>query len=253
MTLKKIKITHELNREELEGRLRNVTLRGFPDVKIYENADFEFIFLTPKEIKKELHTPQLRVYKTPNLKRISRIHELFSEKGIDILNLNNGYDYLAFSEDNKITEWTIISPIVEKFFIPKNTQGFLDYNPLIGSQLKQKLDNENLNLNPQLSHLKYSSETGFFDLINDGSHRVHYGFKKSGIKILKISNVTEGFPYYAAPQKYNIMEFNTREEALKNTETKIHIIESPGHKYLYRLFPTGGIKIGDIRPDKNAK
>ena len=114
--------------------------------------------------------------------------------------------------------------------------------------LSRRLSEEQLAINPEAQALDHTSETGTFDLINDGTHRIHYGFQKEGIRILVLSNMTPGFPYYAAPQKYRVKVFQTRESTLKEPETKIHIIQSPGHKTLYRVFPTGGIKTGNVRP-----
>lgn len=245
----KIEIIKELpffgEGDTLELRLRKVSLRGFSDVKIYENAKFKYEFLTSEGIVSELHTPQLRVYRE-NLNRISKLHNLFLEKGIDILNLNNAYDFIAISESGEKTEWTMLPPVVENFYIPEQN-GKLDYFPLIGKRLLDSLNEKNLKINQEALDLNHSGKNGFFDLINDGSHRIHYGFENGGIKILKIGDITSGFPYYAAPQKYNVKVYETREEALQEKETKIHIVESPGHKDLYRLFPSGGILSGAVR------
>ena len=234
--------------DTLESRLRNVSLRGFPNVKIYEKAIFQPVYLNSEEIADTIHTPQLRVYRNPNLERIDQLAKLFQEKGIDILRLNKAYDYVATHQSGDQTEWTMIPPIVERFHIPKDKRGKLHYEPLIGNELAQALKKEGLWINPEASNLNHSSESEIFDLINDGSHRIHYGFEKGGLIVLRISGVTQGYPYYAAPQKYNVRVFETREEALSQKETKVHIIQEPGQKNLYRLFPSGGIKSGSVRP-----
>jgi hypothetical protein len=70
--------------------------------------------------------------------------------------------------------------------------------------------------------------------------------------MLFISGMTEGFPYYAVPQPYsNVTLMEKRDDTLP--ETKIHIVEAPGHKDLYRLFPSGGIMSGEVRSDPKLK
>lgn len=235
--------------DSLETRLRNMSLRGFPDVKIYENATFEYKFFNSSQIVNELHTPQLRVYRT-HLNKLEQLNKLFLEKRINILNLDYAYDYVAFDSQGNQTEWTILPPVTETFEIPKNSKGQMDYSSLIGSKLSKSLKEKGLGFNQEVLDLPYPNSGEPLDLINDGSHRIHYGFENSGIKILNVSGVTPGFPYYAAPQKYKIKVFNTRDEALTEPETKVHIVEAPGHKDLYRLFPSGGIMSGSVRSDK---
>ena len=234
--------------DTLEKRLRNVTLRGFPEVKIYQNATFQLDFYSPERIKNEIHTPQLRVYRT-HLDKVKKLHELFLEKDINILNLDQAYDFLATSESGKITEWTMMPPITEVYQIPKGENGKLDYATLIGQELRSVLDEANLGINAQVLELDHTSQDGWFNQINDGSHRVHYGYENGGVKIIKAKNMVPGYPYYSAPQEYNIEVFATREEAISLAETKIHVVDSPGHKDLYRLFPTGNIKSGEVRSD----
>lgn len=233
--------------DTLESRIKKVTLRGFSKVRIYENAKLEFEFLKPQEITRKLHTPQLRVYRD-NLTRIGKLDALFKEKGIDILNLDHAYDYIALHESGEVTEWTMLPPIVERFSIPRSAEGNLDYTDLIGKELSEALLKESLGINPHAKKIAHTSDNGIFDLINDGSHRVHFGFENGGIKIARLTGMTKGFPYYAVPQRYNVRVFETREEALKEAETKIHVVDAPGHKNLYRVFPTGGIKSGNVRP-----
>jgi hypothetical protein len=250
--LPSIEITGEVpfTEEGLFGRLRNVSLRGFPHVKIYKRAEFETEFVPASQIPLRIHTPQLRVYKKPNLERIAKLNALFLNKEVDILDLDRGYDYLFTDENGEESNWTILPPVVERFSIPRDEEGRLNYLPLIGEELANSLRNKNLGLNPELGDLRATSQDDTYDLINDGSHRVHFGFMNRGVRILKISGMTPGFPYYAAPQKYNITVFGNRDEALDLPETKVHIVDAPAHKDLYRLFPSGGIMSGDVRSDK---
>lgn len=245
-----IKIVKEIplfgSGDTLENRLRNVTLRGFKDIKIYEHAQFETIFLTPEQIKTQLHTPQPNVY-TDNLKRVEKLRTLFKEKGIDILNLEKAYDFIARAENGEETEWTMIPPIIEEWTIPKSASGKFNYEPLLSEALKRELTSQGLGINPELERLPYSSESGIFNLVNDGIHRVHHGFMNEGIKIIKVKGITPGYPYYAAPQPYSSVKIMP-EPSPETTAMKVHIITEPGQKTLYRLFPSGGIKSGEVRP-----
>lgn len=234
--------------DSLESRLRKVSLRGFPDVRIYKNSGIETSFLTPERITQTLYTPQLRVYRT-HLNRIKKLRELFLEKGIDILDLAAAYDYRATDSSGKETEWTILPPVTETFAVPMNSGGQMDYSQLVGEEVLKKMREADLSLNTEILNLP--CPTGQVTLINDGSHRIHFGVENGGVRIFNMRGVTPGFPYYAAPQKYSgIKVFQTREEALDLPETKVHVIEAPGHKDLYRLFPSGGIMSGTIRSDK---
>ena len=234
--------------DSLENRLRKVSLRGFPNIKIYKNAVFELSTLTSKDIIKKLYTPQPTVYRT-HLNRIKVLHDLFKEQGIDILNLNKAYDFISISEGETETEWTILPPIVERFFIPRTPDRKLDYESLIGMEVIELLNKQDLWLNPELQKISYTSKTNMYNLINDGSHRIHYGFENGGIKIITAESMIKGFPYYAAPQPYSSVKI-VPERNQKAIEMKVHVLEDPAHKSLYRLFPSGGIKSGDIRPEK---
>lgn len=244
-----IKITKEIpffgEGDTLETRLRRVSLRGFPDVRIYEHATFEPRFLTPAQIETELHTPQPNVY-SDNLARIETLAQLFKQFGIDITSLEKAYDFIARSASGVETNWTMIPPIVERWHIPKKDRR-LDYSNLIGEKLSGHLRKENLGMNPILAEVPHTSSTGFFNLINDGSHRVYFGHLSRGIRIFQVSNITPGFPYYAAPQPYSSVKVVPHADAI-STAMKVHIIQDPGQKSLYRLFPSGGIKTGDVRP-----
>lgn len=237
--------------DTLENRLRNVRLRGFPDVRIYENADFEVKRLSSEEIPLFLQTPQLNVYET-HLSKIDLLCKLFQNKGIDILHLNKAYDFLATSESNEITEWTMAPPVVERFFISNNV-GNVDYGKLIGKELMKKLNERKLGINPQIFQMKHPTKSGWVNEINDGSHRIHHGFELGkGVTILLAKDITSGFPYYAVPQEYSLVNKLEKEDSYAS-ETKIHIIDAPGHKDLYRLFPSGGIKSGAVRFDPKLK
>src|SRR3989338_4999089 len=80
--------------DSLETRLRKVSLRGFPQVNIYHDANFELIHLTSEDVVQKLYTPQPTVYKT-HLEKVNRLAKLFTEKGVDIFNLDKAYDYIA--------------------------------------------------------------------------------------------------------------------------------------------------------------
>ena len=251
----KISIIKEIpffgSRDSLESRLRNVSLRGFPHVRIYKDASFEFIHLSPHEIKSGLHTPQPNVYRT-HIDKIRDLVSLFKKNGIDIMHLDKTYDFLAESGNGKLTEWTILPPVVEQFFIPDTEDGKFDYEKLIGDELREALKKEGLWLNPAALELDQTSMDCVYNLINDGSHRIHYGFENNGITVLRASNMTPGFPYYAVPQPYSrVKVVPERDQAA--IETKIHVVKEPGHKNLYRLFPSGGIKSGDVRSEKVSK
>lgn len=248
----KIKIIKEVpffgEGDTIQNRLRKVSLKGFPDVKIYENAEIKEEFLTPEQIKEEISTPQPTVYQS-HLDRVESLYNLFKEQDIDLLNLSCAYDFIATSSDGVETEWTILPPVVESFSIPKNEKGGFDYSPLIGDELKKSLDAQELLVNPEVSDMSnYKDE---YNLINDGSHRMHYGYLNGGLKVLKIKGFKNGYPYYAAPQPYSSVTIYPSREKGPTKETKIHVVEAPGHKMLYRLFPSGGIKTGDVRSPKN--
>jgi hypothetical protein len=236
--------------ETLETRLRKVQLKGFQNTKIYQNAQFEIAFLTPEQIKQQLYTPQPSVYQT-HLEKVDKLARLFSEKGIDISNLDSAFDYIATSSSGAQTNWTILPPVVEVWNIPV-IGGKLNYSPLIGTELQEAMKTNGWSINPHLSALSYNDNANQFHLINDGAHRIHWGFMNKGMKILRIKGVTSGFPYYAAPQPYDSIKVAPIRD-INAPETKIHVIESPGHKHLYRLFPSGGIMSGELRPLKTGK
>lgn len=244
-----IEITKEIpffgEEDSLASRLKKVTLRGFPNIRIYENARFEQVFLTPEQITSSLHTPQPNVYQD-NLNRINQLAKLFLEKGIDITNLEKAYDFTAKSASGIETLWTMIPPVVERWHIPRTDEGKFNYEPLVGEAVKKILAEQNLSINPDLNRLNHSSDSCIFDLINDGAHRVYYGFQNRGVKVLRIDGLTLGYPYYAAPQKYEVKLMPFADEI--STAMKIHVLQSPAQKLLYRNFPSGGIKSGDVRP-----
>ncbi len=248
MALEKIEILREISFNDLCSRLKEVRLRGFPDVKIYERARINIKNISSEEIQQKIFTPQPTVYQD-HLDRINSMRQLFLEKGIDIFNLNGGYDYLATDSNGSESEWTLIPPVVEMIPI-HHTDAGLDYNSFIGNELKKLMNDGGHTLNPKLNNFSFQEFSGrnFVPQICDGSHRVHAGILENvNQNILLIENVAFGFPYYAAPQPYNtIRVIPTRDE----TELKVHILTDPAHKLLYRSFPTGGIKSGNLRPPK---
>ena len=102
---------------------------------------------------------------------------------------------------------------------------------------------------------KTASKTSNNNLSNDMSG--HHDLikmnrkRKNGLEqtLLFIDGVTPGFPYYAVPKPYR----DVHEEPLRDEDKldKTHILTSPGHKQLYRIFPTGGINTGNLRPSKH--
>ncbi|MFA4953361.1 MAG: hypothetical protein WC584_04005 [Candidatus Pacearchaeota archaeon] len=248
MALEKIEIIGEISFNDLCSRLRKVTLRGFPNVKIYEKARINIKNVSREDIKRRVFTPQPTVYQD-HLERINLMRELFLKKGIDMYNLNGGYDYIATDSDGNESEWTLIPPVVETIRINYNGLG-LNYSEFLGEELKKLMQEGGHALNSNLNYLSFQELSGRKSVpqICDGSHRIHAGVLENvNQNILLIENITFGFPYYAAPQPYNIVRvIPTRNEI----ELKVHILTDPAHKLLYRVFPTGGIKSGNLRPPK---
>ncbi|MEK6952919.1 MAG: hypothetical protein AABX29_07950 [Nanoarchaeota archaeon] len=239
------------NGDSLVNRLRKVSLRGFPNIKIYEDAIFDFMFLTPEQIRSNIYTPQPAVYQ-PNLDRVDSLFRLFKQKDIDILNLDAAFDFLATSDSGEVTEWTILPPVLERFTIPRTSDGKFNYASMLSEVVRKSIDALGKGINPAIENLEHRNESGSYDLINDGAHRVHYGYLNRGVKVLIISRITNGFPYYALPQAYSSVHvFPERTDT--TIDTKIHILEEPAHKLLYRLFPSGGIKSGDVRDVKSGE
>jgi len=254
MTVKKIEIKKQVTFGELEGRLRTVSLRGFPDVRIYENADIQIRCLTPKKVRKEIFTPQLSVYR-PQLEHLGKVADLFSQEGIDIFRLNGGFDYEAHDENGEVTEWTILPSVVEVLPFKFGLDGGLDYSGLIGEKLRAVMEEKGYQLNPEVEELDYPEyeefrgRTVLIPEICDGSHRIEAGIRR-GLEqnILFIDRVAPSFPYYAAPKPYSVI--HEEPERVEEKLDKTHVLTSPGHKVLYRLFPSGGINSGNVRPLK---
>jgi hypothetical protein len=250
--LEKIEIQHELDFQEICSRLRKVSLRGFPNVNIYKNSKIEIDSISPLGVM-GLFTPQPSVY-APILNRIKRLSDLFSEKGIDIFQLQGGYDYLATDETGEITEWTLIPPIVEVLPIKFNSDRGLDYTKDVGAELIYLMREKGYRLNPELQDLDYpeygrfKGKTMLIPEICDGSHRVEAGSKKGLQNLIFITSPEKGFPYYAAPKPYSCVHEEPERDEDKSDKT--HVLTSPGHKLLYRLFPSGGILSGTVRPTK---
>jgi hypothetical protein len=250
--LEKIEIQHVLDFNELCSRLRNVSLRGFPNVKIYGNSKIEINSPSPFEATR-LFTPQPSVY-MPILKRINELSDLFSAKGIDIFSLNGGYDYIATDEKGEVTEWTLIPPVVEVLPIKFNSDKGLDYSQSIGQELNALMKEKGYELNSELQNLNYPEyerfrgTTALIPLVCDGSHRIEAGLKKGLQNLIFITSPEKGFPYYAAPKPYSCIHKELERDDSKSDKT--HVLTSPGHKLLYRLFPSGGIFSGTVRPTK---
>lgn len=245
--LEKIEIKHRLTFDELCSRLRNVSLRGFPDVKIYQDAEIEMQSVSSRRVR-ELFTPQPCVY-TPILMRVKELSNLFLGQGIDIFRLSGGYDYLATDDKNEVTEWTLIPPVVEVLPIHFNQVKGLDYSSFISPELSSMMEKNSYTLNPELNDLDYPEfkEKGISALIPiicDGSHRVELGSRRGIQNLLFITSPKAGFPYYAAPKSYSTIH----EEESSEKSDKTHVLTSPGHKMLYRVFPSGGIQNGNVRP-----
>jgi len=254
MVVEKIEIKNVFGFGELEKRLRNVSLRGFPDVKIYGNSDIKILSLKPEEVKEGIFTPQPSVY-LPELNKISIVAGLFSDKGIDIFGLNGGVNYEATDEKGEVTEWTIIPPVVEVLPIKFGLEKGLDYFDSIGEELSGLMLEKEYGLNSEIDDLdfpeyeKFRGNVAKIPEICDGSHRIEFGVRKgSNQNILFIDNVTSGFPYYAAPKPYSAV--HEEPERIEELLDKTHVLTSPGHKLLYRLFPSGGINSGNVRPHK---
>lgn len=253
MNLKRIEIKYELDFNELCTRLENVRLRGFPHIKIYENADITIRPFSSQEVREKLFTPQPSIYK-PILERISRLENLFFKKGIDIFSLERGVDYIATDENEEETEWTLIPPVVEVLPIHFMKEGGLNYSLLVGPELSSLMQDKGYQLNPELSELscpeyeKFMGTTAKVPEICDGSHRIEFGLKRKKQNILLIDTSKPGFPYYAAPKPYSCIHEELEKDDNKNDKT--HVLISPGHKMLYRLFPSGGINSGTVRPTK---
>lgn len=234
--------------DTLEARLRRVSLRGFPDVKIYSRATFRIDTLPAADIPSRLHTPQPKILQT-HLDRISRMAGLFARHGIDIFQLTSAYDYRAVSDSGEITTWTILPPAVESFQIPPHPFGGYDYAPLIGPEARAAVAARGWDINPQVCDAVPAATNPHYHLIIDGSHRVYAGYqRRQPVSVLEISGVTPGFPYYAVPQPYSWHQIYPSEELAE--DKKIHIITAPGHKFLYRDFPSSGIMSGTVRPPR---
>ncbi len=254
MVVKKIEIVKRFGFQELEERLRKVSLRGFPNVRAYESSNIMIRTMTPEHIRQQIFTPQPSVYAT-DLNKISQIAEIFSGFAADIFNLKGGIDYVAYDENGEATEWTMIPPVVEVLPIRFGLEKGLDYSESIGDELKRLMQEKGYSINPELQNLDYPEYQKFrgqakrIPEICDGSHRIELGVRKNlSQNILFMDYVKEGFPYYAAPKPYSCI--HEEPERVEEKIDKTHVLTSPGHKLLYRLFPSGGINSGNVRPLK---
>ncbi len=249
--IKKIEIQNHFKQSELQRRLKEVQLKGFPNIKIYKDANIQIKNITPEEIEKNLFVPQPTVYSVGFLDRIDELANLFSAKGIDIFKLNGGVDYTAYS-DEETTDWTIIPPVIERAQI-NFTNKHLNYNLHLSNEVRGYMERTNCDLNPELANLSYpeypNSGSHPIDIVCDGSHRIQSGIeKKISQNIILIASSKSGFPYYAAPKPYSEVHIENKRPP-EGGNDKTHILKSPAHKSLYRLFPTGGILNGTVRPE----
>ncbi len=249
--ISKIKIIKKIpflgSGDSLEKRLRKVTLRGFPDTFIYKNSTITLESLSPEEIKESTYTPQPHVYNS-RLESVYKLSKLFEEHGIDIFQLSHAYDYYSISENGQSSIWTMLPPVIEHIRIPqdKDKKGF-DYSTLIGKELQTMMDKNGWKINPLTNSMNYSNPSGEYSLVNDGTHRVQAALELGkNIKIIKISDMTPGFPYYAVPQSFKEVQIFSNEREAR--DLKIHVLTAPGQKQLYRLFPSSGILSGSVRP-----
>lgn len=251
--IEKIEILREFNFSELCSRLRRVSLRGFPDIKIYEDAEINVNTFRPEQVKTDLFIPQPSVYK-PELEKVARVEELFLKKGINIFKLNGGVDYIAL-ENSQESEWTIIPPVIEVLPIKFGSSKGLDYLEFIGEEVRKVMEGKNYQLNPELQHLDFPAYARFrgkkvkVPEICDGSHRIELAVRRSlEQNLLFVDSPKQGFPYYAAPKPYSAI--HEEAERIEEKLDKTHVLTAPGHKILYRLFPSGGINSGNLRPRK---
>lgn len=252
--IQQIEIQKRFDFRELEERLRKVHLRGFEHVKIYEKSEISLVSMSPEEIRKNVFTPQPSVY-TQELKKVSRLAELFQQQGIDIFSLDGGIDYIAIDEKGEQTEWTLTPPVIETMVLPHFSGRGLDYSIIISPELRRLMRDGGHRQNSELKELNFPEyEQNSHQMIMqicDGSHRIESGIRTGKPqKIIVIKNVCSGFPYYAAPKPYCLV--HEEAERIEEKLDKTHILTAPAHKLLYRLFPSGGIKSGTIRPTKQA-
>jgi len=250
----KIEIQKEFGTQELDTRLRQVKLRGFPNVSAYGNSTIQVCAFTPQAIQTQVFTPQPSVYR-PELDKVKQVAELFAQKGINIFQLNGGVDYFATDDKGEETQWTVIPPVIEMAPIFWNQGHGLDFSHNIGPELREMMHKNDYRQNPQLQFLNFPEFAAIegkvvsVPEICDGSHRIERA-RESGLvqNVLVIDQVTPGFPYYAAPKPYNLV--HVEPERVEEKLDKVHVLTSPGHKQLYRVFPTGNILSGNLRPRK---
>ncbi len=256
-TPQKIEIKQVLDIRTLDARLRNVKLKGFPDVAIYKPADIEIKSFSPEQIRKDIFTPQPRVYRT-FIEGINQMAEMFKKHGINMFCLTEGVDFAAHYQDGKTADWTLIPPVVETIDVGFNPEGGLDYTHAIGPELREAMERDKHQINPELALLnfpefeRFREQEGVHAIMNicDGSNRIHAALEKGLTQhLLVIDGTQPGFPYYAAPKPYRIVHVEPERTSGEGSD-KTHVLTEPGHKKLYRLFPSGGILTGDVRPDK---
>jgi hypothetical protein len=178
---------------------------------------------------------------------------LFREKNIDIFSLEGAIDYIAIDENGEESNWTLLLPLIEFQKVNSTVNGNVTYYNIIGKDLLNLIEKEKFVINQD--YYKNSDPTKkskFLPVICDGSHRIEAAFQSGKeINVLLVSNIKDGFPYYAVPISYS--EVKVLPERTESTSTKIHVLEEPGHKALYRLFPTAGLYTGGVRKEVSKK
>lgn len=235
---------------ELARRIRAVELKGIrhPDgspICVYRDATITVRQLSADEVLSRLYTPQPKVYRE-RLDFFAELRDALMAAGAaDPLDLRDGgYDFVSMVEgdDGEISEtlWTMIPPVLEILRYPVT----VDYAALGAGTLG------GFQFLPEVGERRVEA---ILPMICDGDHRVWFAVRSGNpVTVLEIDGILPGYPYYALPQRYHKVELATRAdgELPENvTHDKIHILVKEDEKKLYRLFPTGGIYSGDVRPD----
>lgn len=224
-----MKITSQKTRIGLIDALREVTLKGFPNIKPYADAQIDIETWTPKQVMEKIYTPQPTLY-SPNLERIKQLFSEFKQHGVNIFGLEHSIDF----EDDEQTQWTLMPPTIEEYNVP------LAYQQ-IHPTLRQHITNEFREYSENQSYAKPVW------CICDGSHRIETARQLGKpITLLFIKNTNPQYPYYALPQPYSQVEIIT-ERPEGGSPTKLHILREPHHKNLYRMYPTAGLYTGGVR------
>jgi len=251
--------------DSLEARIKKVPLRGIngkdgEPVKVYEHARLEIRQLTPEELRQHVFTGQLMIYQT-HLDFLAQLEKLLHEKtGEKLTSISKCYEFTSRYIDEKGEEqtshWTLIPPIVEEnlYTLEGALNGRVRYEDL------RKHLPEELALNPLLKEYEFGKRRYkvVFPIICDGAHRVYLAYqRKEPITVAYLSNVLEGFPYYAHPQPYDKTKVVPSHDHEHDPEyadlQKVHVFDGQHSKRLYRLFPAAGLYTGGVRPDAVLK